>query len=535
MNIEKKIWVTLTLLIIVLIPTSFAYWYWNSTTNTNVSFTINGLDITYVGGNDISGVNLIPVSSKEKGIADNTAIEKVVTASSNSTTYMNLYLTLETLPDGLKDKSFVYEVYNGANLVGKGNFASYNQGEKAQIASAQKITSSTTSFQIYIWIDGNVDNPSSMMNQNFKFVLSADASEQDPAEQTLTKLGVTVNNNEVTTFGKIPYATEDELIIFCENQGYENVSTCLSLSGASTYEQILASGFMSVVDDNGVFAAFDNLGTSYYYRGNVENNYIYFANLYWRIIRINGDGTIRIIYDGSEKKRNGEVNEDNKVLKTAYTEGSGDNAYVGYMYGSINSNYENTHKNINSSIVKELNDKWYKDTIIAGGYDKYVADAIYCNDRKVTTGTFWNKNYIGTGIGLEESLYATSTRLSISTPSLICEQSNDKFSITDIGNGDLTYPIGLITADEAIMAGCTITNNSRIIPSFSSYLFSTDFSWTMSPFAGPVVWVWQLGYGSISFLDPADFIDVGLRPVISLKADIPLTGNGSYETPFIVQ
>ena len=124
MNIKKKIWIVITVLIILLIGTSFAYWYWNSTTNTNISLTINGVDVTYVGGSDITGANLIPVSSKEVGLSKNSAIEKVVTASSTATTYMNLYLTLETLPDGLKDKSFVYEIYNGANLVGKGNFAS---------------------------------------------------------------------------------------------------------------------------------------------------------------------------------------------------------------------------------------------------------------------------------------------------------------------------------------------------------------------------------------------------------------------------
>jgi len=409
MNIEKKIWVTITLLIIVLIPVSFAYWYWNSTTNTNVSLTVEGIDITYVGGSDITGVNLIPVTSKESGIASNNAIEKVVTASSNSTTYMNLYLTLETLPDGLKDESFVYEIYNGANLVKSGNFASNNQGDVITLAANQEITTTTTSFQLYIWIDGNKDNPSEMMNKTFKFVLSADATDnkattsQSASEQTLVKLGITVNNNEVTTFGKMPYVTESELTTLCSNYGKSSLSTCLSdLYDVSTYSELMSSGIVSTINDNGVFAAEDDLGISYYYRGNVENNYVYFAGIYWRIIRINGDGTIRMIYDGPTKKHNGVQGTDSKVIDIAFNENYGDNAYVGYMYGTSNSDYENTHKNTNSSTIKQANDKWYEDTIIAGGYEGYIADAIYCNDRKVSLGGEWNlDNLTGTGIGDE--------------------------------------------------------------------------------------------------------------------------------------
>ena len=64
---EKKIWIGLTVLIILLVGTSFAWWYWNSTTNTDVSLTVDGVTVTFDGGQDITGVNLIPVSTKEKG------------------------------------------------------------------------------------------------------------------------------------------------------------------------------------------------------------------------------------------------------------------------------------------------------------------------------------------------------------------------------------------------------------------------------------------------------------------------------------
>ena len=92
-----------------------------------------------------------------------------------------------------------------------GNFASNNQGDVITLASNQEITSTTTSFQLYIWIDGNKDNPSKMMNQTFKFVLSADASDNNsnPALLTLTKLGVEVNNTEICTNDKITNSEEN--------------------------------------------------------------------------------------------------------------------------------------------------------------------------------------------------------------------------------------------------------------------------------------------------------------------------------------
>lgn len=83
----------------------------------------------------------------------------------------------------------------------------------------------------------------------------------------------------------------------------------------------------------GVYAAEDDLGTSYYFRGDVENNYVYFAGFYWRIIRINGDGTLRLIYDGTMAHENGEASDDRYIAKTAFNNITRDNTFVGYMNG----------------------------------------------------------------------------------------------------------------------------------------------------------------------------------------------------------
>lgn len=160
---------------------TYAWYTWQSTNNTNVSFTVGGVDITFDAGSDITSSKLKPVSSKEVGVSKGYAIEKTITASSTMTSYLNLYLTLDTLPDELKEESFIWEMYKGNELVSQGNFKNYNQGDKITVASNQKITSTITTYKLYIWIDGNQSNPETMQNQTFNFTLNADATDQTPS------------------------------------------------------------------------------------------------------------------------------------------------------------------------------------------------------------------------------------------------------------------------------------------------------------------------------------------------------------------
>lgn len=164
---------------------TYAWYTWQSPDRTNVTFTVGGVDVTFDAGSDITSSKLRPVSTKEVGVEKGYAIEKTITASSPTTAYLNLYLTLETLPNGLKEESFIWEIYKGTELVSKGNFKNNNQGDKITIASNQKIESVTSTYKLYIWIDGeNYGNPETMQNQTFKFVLNADASDQEPIALT---------------------------------------------------------------------------------------------------------------------------------------------------------------------------------------------------------------------------------------------------------------------------------------------------------------------------------------------------------------
>ena len=266
----------------------------------------------------------------------------------------------------------------------------------------------------------------------------------------------------------------------------------------------------------------DNYGNSYYFRGNVQNNYVYFANFYWRIVRINGDGSVRMIYDGTAAHENGEASEDRIIGKSIYNSNGDDNAYVGYMYGTPESStYEKTHANINNSTIKNYVDNWYESNINKNHYEKYLSDNIYCNRREVRSGAGYSKN-----VTYYNGYYATK---------LICTQS-DSFSVNDNihGNSSLKYPIGLITAEEVKISLENYDDLSK------SYFYAGVSYWTMSPvyygvddtIYAKVTDITSTGnpYGSGGA--GVNLYQAGIRPVINLKAGSLTIGDGSITNPY---
>ena len=140
------------------------------------------------------------------------------------------------------------------------------------------------------------------------------------------------------------------------------------------------------------------------------------------------------------------------------------------MYGTPGySTYDDTHANINDSTIKKTINTWYKNNLLS--YQDKISDAIYCNDRSLTEGT---------GIKNTEGYYGINSRLENMQPSYICINKNDKFSVdNNIGNGNLTYPIGLLTMDEIMFSGSSGGNISSSIS--SSYLYNDGIWCTMTP------------------------------------------------------
>ena len=224
----------------------------------------------------------------------------------------------------------------------------------------------------------------------------------------------------------------------------------------------------------------DAYGDSYYYRGNVTNNYVKFADKYWRIVRINGDGTVRVIYDGTSAHANGEASADRQIGTSAFNSSYNDNAYVGYMYGKTGaSTYADAHANTNNSTIKTYIDDWYKTNIVGTTNEQYLADNIFCNDRSMAG------NNSGTGAGTSVTYYRWYNRPGGSENyskynkkmMLTCSQKNDAFTVSDTtnGNGALTYPVGLLSTDEIALAGGWNAANSGY------YLYSGQVWWASSP------------------------------------------------------
>ena len=292
----------------------------------------------------------------------------------------------------------------------------------------------------------------------------------------------------------------------------------------------------------GIFKTNDDIGTSYYFRGDVENNYVYFAGFYWRIIRINGDGTVRMIYDGTSAHDNGDPlsHSDRMIGSSVFNENNDDNAYVGFMYGTAGaSTYAETHANTNESKIKTALDTWYTNNIKDTTNEQYIADAVYCNDREVSTA---DSNYTGDGSSTTKTAYKAFERLYTSkTPTIKCNQVNDRFTKSTTvsgvtGNGKLTNAIGLITADEVAYAGGTLGYNDTDLD--GSYLITGSEFWTMSP---SNFWIennaneFRVCYKGCLFGDGVDVSNkLAIRPVISISGTALSSGKGTKTEPFTI-
>ena len=289
----------------------------------------------------------------------------------------------------------------------------------------------------------------------------------------------------------------------------------------------------------------DDYGTSYYFRGAVKNNYVQFANKCWRIVRINGDGSVKLVlHNDNTSNASSPCASSNNSTTAAFARYSGssytsvfnsnynDNAYIGFMYGATGaSDYASTHANTNKSDILKNLETWYTNNLTS--YESKLADTIWCNDKSTVSG--------GLGYGTNGTSYGAYNRLaSTKQPTLKCPNDNNggklsKFTVDDTtnGNGNLTYKIGLLTADEIAFAGSIAYTYNR-----STYLqenTGTTWWWSLSPvfFYGSSAGVWVVGSGHLNgyYVDGRN----GLRPVISLISSTNVTGDGTSENPYVVE
>ena len=323
-------------------------------------------------------------------------------------------------------------------------------------------------------------------------------------------------------------------------------TTCnINVSYMKLYDKLLAdkttrpgarTDFSTVLTNDNtktLYTSTENGTTVYYFAGNATDNWVKFGknasnqDLYWRIIRTNSDGSVRLLYHGTS------TTATDAYIGTSAFNSSYDNiAYVSYMYGSLGS-VENARANTNNSTIKTAIDNWYA-TNLNTNYGKYISTtAVYCNDRTYT-------------ISGSNTLFGAYTRLRTNkTPTYDCTDTNDKFTVdTSTGNGKLKYPIALMTADEVSFAGGLWVTNAPTWYYYNSANGSstgTNWWWSLSPYnLNGSGYAAVFGVNGSSYPGRLNGSDVnltnGVRPAISLKSCIKYsTGDGSAGTPYTIE
>ena len=182
---NKKLAIVSILLAVIItgIGVSFGYFIWNSTNNTDISFTVEGAVVELSDGTDIKGANLMPVINYTAGGSDVVKKDIKIKLKDNVTSdvTVDFKLKINSIDSGLNHSSFKYNLVNASGTsISSGDFATSKAGDSISLLSLSStngtLTTSLTGYTLYIYIDGTVDNPSSMMNQSFDFSFVVDGS-----------------------------------------------------------------------------------------------------------------------------------------------------------------------------------------------------------------------------------------------------------------------------------------------------------------------------------------------------------------------
>ena len=547
---KKLIVLGVLALILIISGITYAILTWTSS-RVNIGLTSNCFTIDYTKGQDITNQSIKLINEEDlisdgkftikEGIAltyANIGIKSTCTIEGYGILKLNVTSLSDAFTTGNSKGSLKYAVLKNTSTTSTITVASLlNQsfdlvarGSITKLGTIDILTEQLSNNEIYkylivVYIDNSLVG-NDVIGSSFAGNISAEAYQGKlGADYTLQRLH-SLNSSIVLDTSKTP-----DFSTVSGNNGVkknlQNNSTIASNQGDGT---------------KGIYSAEDDFGTSYYFRGTVENNYVKFANKYWRIIRINGDGSVRMIYAGTEAHANGYDDSsayDMSIGTSAFNSSYNDNTYVGYKIGSTGSStYASTHSNTNNSTIKEYIDNWYIDNLKE--YSHYLEDTIYCNDRKTANiNNVMGMTLTGDGSGTNESGYAGAYRAFIShSPTLKCENKNDRFTVSNsIGNAKLTYPVALITTDEEMYAGGVGADPATMtyITNEDFYLYNGNYYWSMTPFA------FSGGYANVDLLIASGSVNYrsvnrrnGVRPVVSLKSDAISGGSGTAASPFLV-
>ncbi len=521
------------------------------------------LDITE---NSISTNNLLPISDSSKDtkaqIKDFTVKR---TSNSNTDVCYNLYLVVDSISSNIKNSKYLkYELTDGSNVV-SGNLSKlgYNSDGKGYILLAKNKYLSKTdtvgnTYKLKIWLSYDKSaNQNDLLNSNITTHIYASGNNgntcpgsvdtvipptlyeqilaDNPRIQTRTDFDTTFTETNTGTLYKatesIAGNTPKDVYYFAGDsknnwvkfgkyqndliryRGYESTTSTLYKEYSTMDECTSASSY--------------NINCTEYKYANAGDD------IYWRIIRTNHDGSIKLLYAGTSPD-----SDKAYVGASAFNNTYNDPMYVGYKYGTTGS-LENNRLNTNDSTIKTYVDNWYKNNLTA--YTKYLSkDAVYCNDRNLASGQTYSTSTTSS------FNYASYERMATNkTPTYNCTNNKDAFSGNN-SEAKLTYPIGLMTADEIAYAGGKYPTDLRrpyawyYTNANGESITGSVSSWTLSPFRwrGSGSDVWYVA-GSVY---PGFFYETGMggnsavRPAISLKSCTKWAGgDGTPENPYTIK
>ena len=545
------------LLLVIVITASFAYFgSFNVDLNNNVAVNVNSVspgDATFTS--NATQLNLqVPAANMSQTVADNevAAAENTATLTVNLTGAANLLTTCTY--------DIIYEYDDGSYIYGGTGTNHITKNSDKEITLQVSNVNGTNNFAS----EKNFDYDSNWSNNKRTLVSGATIS----SNGTLTTQNISITGKyyNLTISQSSLEGKAFTGKIYVTNHSCETIEPAYMTILANSKVNETTPNFASTATTNeGMYAAADDYTAttgmkSYYFRGAVNNNWVKFGkengkDIYWRIIRINGDGSIRMIYSGttapstvsSVTRSNGVYMYLEGINNTVYEfNSSGDKAeYVGYQYiegqqhgygecnGSSASCIVNGNTVYNSTIKQQI-DQWYAGTTLekdAATKALVSQDQIFCNDRSASSNQ--TAAWTSTGATYYYGAYGRLTQ-TIKSPQLTCPTESDKFTskFSSIGNKALTYPVGLITADEVAMAGGLYGSLNE-----SYYLYTSQNYWLGSPYTFDsdntyaneffMVTMGWLHSNRVHNTTPA-------RPVVSLSSKAKLSGSGTYDDVYTV-
>ena len=581
------------LLIIIIGVASFAYFgTFNVNLVNNVAVNINSSspgNATFTS--NATQLNLqVPAANMSYTAANNTI------AAKEDTAFLDVTLTGSSNLLTTCTYDIVYEYNAGSNVYGQGT-TTKTSGATKEITIEVNGMNGNNHFATERNFDhANIQSYYDSTNKYYKLVEGATIKSLGSTQSVRWKIIGRYYNLDVSQAqlggknftGKI-YAiskgcsSEDGTTV---KKGYETILA--NNGGAASMTTLTSTDFANVTtaSDKGMYKAQDDLGMSYYFRGAVDNNWVKYGkytkdtyytydgdynyslvsscdgldncfkiaskgdDMYWRIIRINGDNSIRMIYAGTYAPdantkvtltESGNLDDDGNLIggqKTAvgnskFNQNYDSAEYVGYMY-----TIGEQHGTSQSSDIKTYLDNWYANYTDLNKTGTKITDQIYCNDRTASTSnvaysttnyttlTSWNSKGTTYYYGANGRVWNNPV-----SPDYKCPVASDKFTTTTAkGNGKLSYPVGLITADEITFAGLPAgkTNNSF-------YLYTGDYYWAGSPNGFNVGYAIEFDVVDGGYLG-SDRVhsNGGVRGVVSLSSESKLLGSGTYNDVYTV-